>query len=154
MRSQRSRLDAQLVSSCPQRGVLLDRGDPEAVYPAQPVIARLGAVLAQRCPVCLAGPMFRGVRELNEKCPRCGHHLLRSSDFRGGAALYARLLIGKLALAAAFIGLLLLFRRTWPDAELAVVVGAAFFVELVLVPAVYRYARVISAHCSVVARTR
>lgn len=39
---------------------------------------RLRAILAQRCPVCLQGKMFRGPFAMNEVCPVCGHRVAAS----------------------------------------------------------------------------
>ena len=134
--------------------VLFDEGDPEAVYPAQPLISRLGAVLAQRCPVCLMGPMFRGPRTMNEKCTACGHHLLRDTIFRRGAMAYAIRVVSTIAIAAGFLGLVLLMQRFLPSAGLAIALPTAFTFEMLLVPTVYRYTRVIWAHLTLLTDNR
>ena len=47
--------------------------------------SRLGAIAAQRCPVCLEGRMFAGGFRMNEQCPVCGHRFMREPGYFQGA---------------------------------------------------------------------
>jgi uncharacterized protein (DUF983 family) len=106
---------------------------------------RLSAVLLQRCPVCLEGPMFSGLITMYERCPRCGHQFERETGFFQGAmyvswvtsvGVFTALALLASALLAPHIGMLAAL------AVAVVVYGPA-------VPMLFRYSRVIWAHINI-----
>lgn len=130
--------------------LLVDAGDTEARYEPQPLLARLGGILALRCPVCVGSPIFRDAWHVLDKCPGCGHHHRQPVGF-ARIVMYA--FCGTLTLAvaaAAFFGLVRVVSRVLPpQAGLESALLTALSIQLLLVPGVYRYARVLWAHLSV-----
>lgn len=130
--------------------VLIDGGDLEARYQSQPLLPRLGAIVVQRCPVCLGSPMFRDPWQLNDKCPGCGHHYRQP---RGFPRVVMHTVCGLLTLAVAIgivVGLTRLMQRVLPPrVGLESVVLMTLGIQLLLVPGIYRYTRVIWAHLTV-----
>jgi len=112
--------------------------------------SRLGAILLQRCPVCLAGPMFAGLIRMWEVCPNCGHRFMREPGFFQGA-MYVSYTMGLFT----FLFLLLFCRaRLTPAIGLTAAYVVAFVLQLCLVPILFRYSRVIWAHLNVGTRER
>jgi uncharacterized protein (DUF983 family) len=106
---------------------------------------RVLAILRQRCPVCLTGPMFQGRITMYPDCPACGHHFTREPGFFQGA-MYVSYGLGVLL----FSGLLLLFLRVLRDRfGLLAAILCTIAVYLLCVPLVFRYSRVIWAHLNV-----
>jgi uncharacterized protein (DUF983 family) len=106
---------------------------------------RLSAVLRQRCPVCLEGPMYSGLFRMYERCPECSHQFEREPGFFQGAmyvswvsgvGLFAALALLAQAGLAPRIGLV-------PGLTIAIVV------YLLAVPQLFRYSRVIWAHVNI-----
>lgn len=110
--------------------------------------SRAAAILEQRCPVCLDGPMFAGRFRMHEACAVCGHRFLREPGFFQGAMYVSYLLALVLFLALAWSATLWLAPR-W---GLAPALGAAVAVQMLCVPWMWREARVIWAHLN--ARTQ
>lgn len=98
----------------------------------------LAAVLRLRCPRCRKGAVFKGRLAMHERCPLCGYEFEREPGYFFGA-MYFSYTLGVLLIA------LLSFAAYWvvPPMPLQwyAVVGWALF--LPLVPAVYRYSRVL-----------
>jgi uncharacterized protein (DUF983 family) len=107
--------------------------------------ARLRAILRQRCPVCLEGPMFRGRFAMNPTCPVCGHRFEREAGFFQGA----------MYLSYGFGTAFLIVLGYTADALLAPSIGfvptlaGVVAVQLALVPTLFRYSRVIWAHLNI-----
>lgn len=116
--------------------------------PSRP--SRLGAIIAQRCPVCLTGPMFAGLFRMWEVCPTCGHRFMREPGFFQGA-MYVSYSMGLVTFL-----LLLLFcqYRLAPRIGLTAAYLLAFALQLCLVPILWRYSRVIWAHLNIGTRQR
>jgi uncharacterized protein (DUF983 family) len=106
---------------------------------------RLIAVLAQRCPVCLQGSMFSGPFKMNERCPVCGHRFMREPGYFQGAMYVSYVLATAVFLVLVLIIQLLLGARLGFWGALAV----AVVLQMLLVPRLYRYSRVIWAHVNV-----
>ena len=106
---------------------------------------RVIAVLAQRCPVCLQGSMFSGPFTMNEHCPVCGHRFMREPGYFQGAMYVSYALATAVFLALVLIIQYLLGARVgfWGALAIAVVL------QMLLVPRLYRYSRVIWAHVNV-----
>lgn len=107
--------------------------------------SRLAAILSQRCPVCLAGRMFAGPFRMNELCPVCGHRFMRESGFFQGAMYVSYVIATGVFLVLAWGGQLLFGRQLGFWGALA----ASAAVQMLLVPTMYRFARVIWAHVNV-----
>lgn len=89
--------------------------------------------------------MFEGRFTMREHCPSCGHRFMREPGFFQGAmyvsyvlatAVFLLLVLGVTLLLGARIGF-------WASLALAAVV------QMLLVPTLYRYSRVIWAHLNV-----
>lgn len=100
---------------------------------------RLWAILRQRCPVCLRGRVFHSLLGMNKVCPECGLVFEREHGYY---------------LNSMFIAYALGFLIMVPSAILLAMQGvsipffAGFIVVemIVLIPLVFRYARVIWLH--------
>lgn len=106
---------------------------------------RLRAILLQRCPVCLEGPMYSGLVTMYERCPKCGHQFERETGFFQGAmyvswvtsvGVFATLALLAMAILAPHIGL-------------AAALAVAVVLYMPTVPMLFRYSRVIWAHLNI-----
>jgi uncharacterized protein (DUF983 family) len=100
------------------------------------------AILLQRCPVCGEGRVFRSAFAMNERCPACGERYGRGEPGYFMGSMYFSYGLGIIVIAA-FTGALFLFFRSW---RLWQLVAVGWLLFLPLVPAVYRYSRVIWLH--------
>lgn len=113
----------------------------------RPVLDRLCAIAAQRCPACLGGPLFRSPWRVHDKCPACGHYYASPA---GAARVAMVAFCGVLTLAlalAAMVGMLHVARMLAPPPvgpEPAVL--GALGLETLLVPWIYRHTRVLWEH--------
>jgi uncharacterized protein (DUF983 family) len=107
---------------------------------------RLVAIALQRCPSCLAGPVFEGLVTMRPRCSRCGHVFLREQGYFQGA-LYLGYGFGVLVFAA-MVGLGSLV------APLELVLLVAVPVFFLLVPALWRYGRVVWMHANFFTRQK
>ena len=106
---------------------------------APAVATRIGAVMAQRCPVCLEGQVFDSLLGMRETCPFCGVKFERENGYYLNAMFIAYVL-GFLVLAPTTV-ILYLFDVS-PFVFLAVIV-----VEMALLwPAIFRYSRILWLH--------
>jgi len=107
--------------------------------------ARLEAVIRQRCPVCLQGPMFRSLVDIHEHCPSCGHRFMRESGYFQGAMYVSY------ALALGTMASLLIGSRRWLGPHIGTTAAyiVAVALQLLLVIPLYRYSRVIWAHVNI-----
>src|SRR5919197_1066237 len=101
--------------------------------------SRLVAMLRQRCPRCLIGPVFRGILTMNERCPQCGFRFGRESGYFTGA-MYASSLISLPIVFGIFLILWTFSTKTLLAVEVMVLVTAVVYIPLV--PLVWRYSRV------------
>jgi uncharacterized protein (DUF983 family) len=102
---------------------------------------RLWALVAQRCPRCCRGRIFRGLFQMNDPCPVCGLILQREEGYFLGA-MYVSYLLGAVVLGGAyFLGRWLL--PGWND---HLILLLAILLYLPLTPIVFRYARSIWMH--------
>jgi uncharacterized protein (DUF983 family) len=103
------------------------------------MIARTIAILAQRCPVCLRGKVFRSFLGMNSECPVCGIHFERETGYFLNS-MFAGYALGFLLLVPSAIWLY--FQR----------VSLGLFSILitaevgVLWPLLFRYARILWLH--------
>jgi uncharacterized protein (DUF983 family) len=102
---------------------------------------RLLAIARLRCPACGEGRIFRGVFATNERCPVCDLLFLREPGYFLGAMYFSYALGIPLILAFTLAAYLLL--PQWRLYQ-QVLLACTFF--LPLVPAVYRYSRVMWIH--------
>ena len=109
-------------------------GNGEARKPS-----RFAAMLRQRCPRCLMGRVFRGILDMNERCPQCGYRFGRESGYFTGA-MYASTLISLPVVFAIFLILWAFSSKTLLAVEVLVLVTAVLYIPLV--PLVWRYSRV------------
>ena len=113
----------------------------------RPVLDRLRAIAAQRCPACLVGPLFRSPWLVYDKCPACGHyHASPAGAARVAMVVFCGLLTLALAVAA-MVGMLHAARMLAPPMvgpEPAVL--GALGLETLMVPWIYRHTRVLWEH--------
>ena len=102
---------------------------------------RARAILRLRCPVCAKGRVFAGPFAMNEHCPACGLKFLREPGYFLGAMYFSYGLA--IPLITIFTGLAWLALPGWHLYQLVLL---AWFAFLPLVPAVYRYSRVMWLH--------
>lgn len=115
-----------------------------AAAPANPprgAAARLGAILAGRCPRCDRGTIFaRGLR-MNERCPACGLAFEREPGYFAGAMYVsyglALPIVFTLAMALSFV---------FPSWSFERVIAVAAVLFLPSVPLVFRYSRILWIH--------
>ena len=100
--------------------------------------ADLWGILRQRCPRCHKGKMFRGVLTMNDPCPVCGLIFQREEGYFLGA-MYVSYLLSAVLMISFYFALAALL----PDWNGQVLALLAVVVYLPLVPAVFRYSRVI-----------
>jgi uncharacterized protein (DUF983 family) len=106
---------------------------------------RLSAILRQRCPVCLEGPMYSGLVTMYERCPQCSHQFERETGFFQGAMYVSWVTSVGLFATIALLARLLLAPRIGLLAAMAV----AVLVYMPCVPMLFRYSRVIWAHMNI-----
>jgi uncharacterized protein (DUF983 family) len=103
---------------------------------------RVSAVVRQRCPACLEGQVFRSTLRMLPACQRCGHR------FEPRPGTWHRTFAA--AVAAAAVVCLIVAAASWhwlvPEYGRAFALLSAAFLWLLLLPAVFRYARIIRAH--------
>ncbi len=100
---------------------------------------RLAAMLGQRCPRCLEGPLWKSFLTMNEMCPRCGLVFEREPGYSTGA------MVVSYAIAVPVFGLMVTaLMVAGVDAVIALLVGGAVY--LVLAPFIFRYSRAIWLH--------
>jgi uncharacterized protein (DUF983 family) len=92
--------------------------------------------------------MFRGTLSMNETCSVCGHRFMREPGFFQGAMYISYLIALATFMVLAWSAYFLLAPRWGVLAAL----GLAVTLQMLLVPRMYRLARVIWAHLNV--RTR
>jgi len=101
-------------------------------------LAKSSAMLRQRCPRCLNGPIYRGWIDMHERCPVCELVFEREPGYFVGA-LYI-----SYGMATIVMGLFMLFLHlllpAWDLGWVALLAIASF---IPLAPMVSRYARVI-----------
>jgi len=100
------------------------------------------ALLWQRCPECGEGRIFRGRFQMNERCPVCGEKFEREPGYFTGAMYFSYGLGIPLIAAGVLLGKWLVV-PSWP---LHWVLLAVWLLFLPLVPAVFRYSRVLFIH--------
>jgi hypothetical protein len=103
-------------------------------------VRRLRAVVAQRCPRCLEGKIWRGFLSMSVVCPVCGLVFEREPGYFTGAMMVSYALAVP-ALGAIVIGLMTIGGL---DAVPALVIGDIAY--LMLVPFIFRYSRVLWLH--------
>jgi uncharacterized protein (DUF983 family) len=104
--------------------------------------SRTLAIFRQRCPTCRRGQVFRSGLTMNETCPICGIRFEREPGYFFGA-MYFSYALGVPIIAGLSAILALTICRTW---ELQWVVIPAWGIYLLLVPAVFRYSRILWMH--------
>lgn len=93
------------------------------------------------CPRCREGRVFSGPMTMNERCPACGLKFERGPGYFTGA-MYFSYAMG-IPIIALLTGLGKLLIPSWPLHWLVVLAWVLF---LPLVPAVFRYSRVMFLH--------
>ena len=106
---------------------------------------RVAAILRQRCPVCLEGPMFGSWITMHERCPRCGHQFERETGFFQGA-MYVSWVLGVGVFAALAIAADVVLA---PRMGLGAALALAVILYLPIVPVLFRYSRAVWAHVNI-----
>jgi uncharacterized protein (DUF983 family) len=101
-------------------------------------LAKSRAMLRQRCPRCLRGPIYRGWIDMHERCPECGLVYEREPGYFVGAMYISY------GMATIVMGLFMLaLHLALPEWDLGWVALLAIGLFVPLAPMVSRYARVI-----------
>ncbi|MBX6314180.1 MAG: DUF983 domain-containing protein [Isosphaeraceae bacterium] len=103
--------------------------------------ARVRAIALLRCPRCYEGRVFRGPLQMNEVCPVCGLKFTRETGYFLGA-MYFSYTLGMILIALFMLLAYLIFPH-WRLYQHFLLAWVAF---LPLVPAVFRYSRVMWLH--------
>ncbi|MCB0044923.1 MAG: DUF983 domain-containing protein [Caldilineaceae bacterium] len=102
-------------------------------------MSRMRALVNQRCPVCLQGPVFSGFLRTRTHCPVCDIRFQRESGYYLNA-MFVAYVLGFLLLAP--LALVLYFNAVSPLLFTLIIVS----VITLLWPLVFRYSRVIWLH--------
>jgi uncharacterized protein (DUF983 family) len=105
-------------------------------------VTRFQAVRRGLCPVCRSGRIFAGRWRMNETCPTCHTRFETAPGYFVGS-MYISYAIGVAILTAMIIVAQLQVFRSWP---LALLVILAVAVYLLLVPAIFRWSRILWIH--------
>jgi uncharacterized protein (DUF983 family) len=103
---------------------------------------RFGAILQQRCSECGEGRVFEGGLRMNARCPVCDVPFERGPGYFTGAMYFSYGMGIPLIAAGVLLGKYLVV-PSWPLHWIILAVWIAF---LPLVPAVFRYSRVLFIH--------
>jgi uncharacterized protein (DUF983 family) len=95
-------------------------------------------MLRQRCPRCWKGKMFSGSVTMNDPCPVCGMLFQREEGYFLGA-MYFSFLLSTVLMGSFYFTATLLF----PRVDNVFLAFGAMALYLPLVPAVFRYSRVL-----------
>jgi uncharacterized protein (DUF983 family) len=108
-------------------------------------ITRLQAIWQGLCPRCRSGHIFSGSLRMNETCPVCQLVFGRESGYFTGA-MYVSYALAVPMLIVITVILAILWYRLVPKWPLYWVFLSAAVLFLPLVPAVFRYSRIIWIH--------
>jgi uncharacterized protein (DUF983 family) len=99
-------------------------------------------ILRQACPECGEGRIFAGSFGMNARCPACG------CDFEPGPGYFTGAMYFSYALGIPIIAAAVLVGKLWlvPSWPLHWILLASWVAFLPLVPAVFRYSRVLFIH--------
>ncbi len=128
-----------MIAIPPSRGSRND--EPAGTNPRleqPPKRSLLAGMLRQRCPRCREGRMFRTTFRMNDPCPVCGLVFEREPGYFFGA-MYFSYAIAVVILVPLFF----ILQATLPEPLLPYVVPLTTLPYLFLVPAVFRYSRVL-----------
>lgn len=103
---------------------------------------RLRTIFQQQCSECGEGRVFEGGFRMNERCPVCDFKFERGPGYFTGAMYFSYALGIPLIAAGVLLGRLLIV-PAWP---LHWTLAAVWIITLPLVPAVFRYSRVLFIH--------
>lgn len=120
----------------------MDSTDDDDVVSLPPQATRFQALRRGRCPRCRAGRIFAGSLRMHETCPVCHLGFNREPGYFVGA-MYVSYGLAVAIIAALTVVLSYEVLPQWP---LEWVVLAATAVFLPLVPAVFRYSRIVWIH--------
>jgi uncharacterized protein (DUF983 family) len=110
----------------------------EAILIDDSIAHRLWALLRGRCPRCSMGQVFVGQRSMNDLCPVCGLRFQREQGYFLGAMYVSY------PLSIVAIGLLLIaLHVVLPTWDLNWLTGLTLVLYLPLMPAVFRYSRLL-----------
>lgn len=100
------------------------------------------ALLRCRCPRCGQGKVFAGSFRMNDPCPVCRLVFERDEGYFLGA-MYVSTLFSFVLMGGGYF----LAESLWPHKSQYVLILIVFGLYLLLVPAVFRYSRVIWMYC-------
>jgi uncharacterized protein (DUF983 family) len=104
-----------------------------------PLIRRLRAIVAQRCPVCCEGKVFKSLWGMNTHCPVCGIKFERETGYFLNS-MFIGYAVGLLILVPTAVVLFFL------NVDLLVFSTVIIVVSALVWPLVFRYARVLWMH--------
>ncbi len=100
---------------------------------------RLFALLRQRCPVCLQGPVFRGIFAMHSHCPVCGVKYERETGYFLNS-MFIAYTAGFFILVPTAVLLYFL------NVSLLVFSTAIILETVIIYPLLFRYARLVWMH--------
>ena len=100
------------------------------------------ALVRGLCPTCRSGRIFAGRWRMNDSCPVCGTRFERAPGYFVGAMYISYAFAVAILFAMVAVFSLDLF-SAWP---IALVVAVAIGAYLLLVPALFRWSRIIWIH--------
>jgi uncharacterized protein (DUF983 family) len=113
------------------------REAPPVVYP-KGFFSLMWAMVRARCPRCREGRMFRGSLTMNDPCPVCGLLFQREEGYFLGA-MYCSYVLSSVILGVFYF----IAAAFYPNVNGALLVLLVMIPYLPLVPAVFRYSRVL-----------
>lgn len=103
------------------------------------------AIVKAKCPKCRKGNMFpvsvisfRKLSEVNHNCPNCGEELVPEPDFYYGAMYISYGLS-----VALFVNVMIVLNFAFGDPDLMVYIVSVVFFNVLLLPIMLRYSKVI-----------
>ncbi|MGH7786866.1 MAG: DUF983 domain-containing protein [Candidatus Binatia bacterium] len=106
-----------------------------------PLRARLAAVAGGRCPRCNRGAIFAGRVRMHARCPVCELRFEREAGYFTGA-MYVNYILA-VPVMAVLAGIVHLLAPAW---SFEATIGAGALLFLPLVPAIFRYSRILWIH--------
>ena len=114
------------------------QSDKRIMAASASVWQRLLAMLAQRCPRCLRGPVFAGLTTMHEHCPVCGLQFERERGYFIGS-MYLSYTISMILILLPMLVIYILC----PELDLGWIVLIASALYLPFVPVAWRYSRIL-----------
>jgi uncharacterized protein (DUF983 family) len=97
---------------------------------------RFSAMIRGRCPRCRNGKIFKGMIEMNERCPECGLLYERESGYFTGAMVFSYIFS-----ITYYFGMYAILHRLTQQ-PLPAIIAISLLLYLPLIPFVFRLSRI------------